>query len=301
MATYNRSNVLKYAIESVRRSTFNRWELLVVDDASTDDTESVARSFSGDPRIRYIRLPRNSGDQSAPNNEGIRLARGRYVAFLNQDDLWFPDHLEKGFRALEESGSDWVFTLGLVIYDVDDIRIHGVAPGGRYDPKLHNVRDIPGCFWMVRKEVLIELGGWRRHRGILLVPSQDLLIRGYRAGKKISMVPAVTVVHFPTSTRSRKDCYLRRDEGEQKRFLERMSSETGLREEMLVRAAVSEQARLAVRSTKVLWKAAELTLALIYRACRVFGILPLEANYFLRYRRKGAFMRFVIRNRGLVP
>src|SRR3954449_1280859 len=94
VATYNRSNVLELAIASARAQTFTDWEMHVVGDACTDDSEQVVASFA-DPRIHWTNLPVNHGDQSGPNNHGVERSRGRYVAFLNQDDLWFPDHLER--------------------------------------------------------------------------------------------------------------------------------------------------------------------------------------------------------------
>ncbi len=99
-ATYNRSNVLRFAVESVRRQTLSDWEMWVVGDACTDDTADMIREI-GDPRIRFVNLPHNAGDQSGPNNEAVRLARGRFLAYLNHDDLWFPDHLEIGSPRIE--------------------------------------------------------------------------------------------------------------------------------------------------------------------------------------------------------
>jgi GT2 family glycosyltransferase len=78
MATYNRSNILAYTIQSVLWSTYKDWELLVVGDSCTDDTEEVVASFE-DPRVSFINLERNFGEQSGPNNEGFRRARGRYI------------------------------------------------------------------------------------------------------------------------------------------------------------------------------------------------------------------------------
>jgi glycosyltransferase involved in cell wall biosynthesis len=71
-ATYNRSNILPYTIASVLRSTFEDWELLVVGDACTDDTEQVVSAFN-DPRIRFFNLAQNVGEQSGPNN-GVWLS-----------------------------------------------------------------------------------------------------------------------------------------------------------------------------------------------------------------------------------
>jgi glycosyltransferase involved in cell wall biosynthesis len=76
MATYNRSNVLCYAIESVLWQTFKEWELWIVGDACTDDTATVVASFK-DKRIHFVNLPVNTGEQSGPNNEGVKRSTGR--------------------------------------------------------------------------------------------------------------------------------------------------------------------------------------------------------------------------------
>src|SRR5947207_7975428 len=75
MATYNWSSVLPYSIGSALRQSFTDFELLVVGDGCTDDSEQVVTAI-GDPRVRWINLSSNSGHQSAPNNEGLRQARG---------------------------------------------------------------------------------------------------------------------------------------------------------------------------------------------------------------------------------
>lgn len=96
--TYNRAGFLKEALESVLAQTVGCWEAVVVDDGSTDGTEAVVKSFA-DPRIRYIRQP-NRG-VSAARNRGIEEARFDTIAFLDSDDLWMPDKLERqlGFLA----------------------------------------------------------------------------------------------------------------------------------------------------------------------------------------------------------
>lgn len=106
--TYNRADVLPRAIESVRRQTFGGvWELIVVDDASTDRTEEVVRTF-GDARIRYLRHTENRYGAAA-RNTGIRAARGEWIAFLDSDDEWLPHHLERKVALLEDAGADAVF------------------------------------------------------------------------------------------------------------------------------------------------------------------------------------------------
>jgi hypothetical protein len=67
----------------------------------------------GDERVRFVDLPRNCGEQSGPNNECLRLARGRYIALLNHDDLWTPRHLEVCTAGIERTGADLVFRVRL--------------------------------------------------------------------------------------------------------------------------------------------------------------------------------------------
>jgi glycosyltransferase involved in cell wall biosynthesis len=77
--TYNWSSVLPYSIGSVLRQTFTDFELLVVGDGCTDDSEAVVGRISN-PRVTWINLPTNTGHQSGPNNEGLRQARGQFSA-----------------------------------------------------------------------------------------------------------------------------------------------------------------------------------------------------------------------------
>jgi len=91
--TYNRAELLKRAIRTVLNQTYQDFELIVVDDGSTDNTEEVVRSFN-DNKVIYIKHERNRGAPAA-RNTGIRAARGEYVAFQDSDDEWLPEKLEK--------------------------------------------------------------------------------------------------------------------------------------------------------------------------------------------------------------
>lgn len=105
VATYNWSTVLPYSIGSALRQTFRDFELLVVGDGCTDDSAEVVSAL-GDPRVRWINLPKNSGHQSGPNNEGLRQARGKIIAYLGHDDLWIPHHLSILIGALDSERAD---------------------------------------------------------------------------------------------------------------------------------------------------------------------------------------------------
>lgn len=93
--SYNSSKFIFESIHSVFNQSFFDWELIIVDDCSTDNSVEVIQSFvEFDSRIKLIQLPQNSGAAVA-RNEAIKAAQGRYIAFLDSDDLWLPDKLEK--------------------------------------------------------------------------------------------------------------------------------------------------------------------------------------------------------------
>ncbi len=100
--TYNRAALIKKSIQSVLDQSFSDFELIVVDDASTDDTELIV-SRVPDSRIRYIKLHENCGG-SAARNAGIRNARAELLAFQDSDDEWMPDKLLKQVATMDTAG-----------------------------------------------------------------------------------------------------------------------------------------------------------------------------------------------------
>jgi glycosyltransferase involved in cell wall biosynthesis len=98
LPTYNRAALIGPAVESVLTQTFADLELWVIDDGSADDTRAVVAAID-DPRLHYHRLDRNRG-QAAARNEGLRRARGEYLAFQDSDDRWAPDKLERSMAVL---------------------------------------------------------------------------------------------------------------------------------------------------------------------------------------------------------
>ncbi|AGB39591.1 glycosyltransferase family 2 protein [Natronococcus occultus] len=104
--TYNREETVSRAIDSVLAQTHEELEVVVVDDGSTDDTESVLESYDDD-RVRPISHETNRGANVA-RNTGIEHARGKYVAFLDSDDEWKPEKLEAQLDVLEKRSEEWV-------------------------------------------------------------------------------------------------------------------------------------------------------------------------------------------------
>lgn len=93
MPTFNRAFTLTRSIDSVLDQSYTNFELIIVDDGSTDDSFDVIRGYLKDPRVRYIRLSTNKGAQAA-RNVGIKSATGEYIAFLDSDDEWVPEKLQ---------------------------------------------------------------------------------------------------------------------------------------------------------------------------------------------------------------
>ena len=107
---HNGAAYVRETIASVQAQTWEAWELLVIDDASEDDSAEIVECLaSDDSRIRLLRLERNGGAAVA-RNAGIRCAQGRYIAFLDSDDWWVPQKLEKQIRFMEEAQCGFSFT-----------------------------------------------------------------------------------------------------------------------------------------------------------------------------------------------
>ena len=100
LPTHNRANLLAEAIESVLNQSYSNLELIVIDDASSDNTSSLVKSYS-DNRIHYIKHNENK-HASASRNTGISNAKGKYIAFLDDDDTWLPNKLEKQVYLLDK-------------------------------------------------------------------------------------------------------------------------------------------------------------------------------------------------------
>lgn len=105
MPAYNCREYIRQAVGSVLAQTFTRWELLIINDCATDGTLAVARELAeADPRIRVLSNEKNLG-VARTRNRGIEAARGRYIAYLDSDDVWLPEKLEKQLALLRRTGA----------------------------------------------------------------------------------------------------------------------------------------------------------------------------------------------------
>lgn len=102
--TYNCGKFIAETIRSVQAQTYTEWEMIIVDDCSNDDTEKVVAEFQkSDSRIRYLRNDLNQG-AALTRNKALREAKGRWIAFLDSDDLWLPEKLERQIAFMENNG-----------------------------------------------------------------------------------------------------------------------------------------------------------------------------------------------------
>ena len=105
---YNAGRFIKETIECVLSQSYSDFELLLVDDCSPDDSAEIIKSFT-DPRVKYIKQPENMGAYAA-RNRGLEEAKGRYIAFLDADDIWDKDKLKKELEFMQKENAGFVFT-----------------------------------------------------------------------------------------------------------------------------------------------------------------------------------------------
>ncbi len=107
--SYNTAKYIAETIKSVQAQTYPNWEMIIVDDCSTDNTDEVVSKFLSDSRIKYLKNPQNSG-AAISRNYALREAKGKYVAFLDSDDLWAENKLEKQLAFMENNGYNFSYT-----------------------------------------------------------------------------------------------------------------------------------------------------------------------------------------------
>ena len=173
MPTHDRADLLPRAVDSVLAQTYGDYEIVIVDDCSSDGTQAAIAGFA-DPRIRSFRHDRNRG-QSAATNTGIAHARGEYLGFLDDDDEWLPTKLE-GQVALLDAASPRVALVYGWTDRVDDSNgrlmsgYRNTVEGDIFESTLALSIPGPTGVWLVRSSVAREVGGMEesllRHKDV---------------------------------------------------------------------------------------------------------------------------------------
>ncbi|HET7124524.1 MAG TPA: glycosyltransferase family 2 protein [Bradyrhizobium sp.] len=293
IATYNRAHTLRHAVQSVCNSSFSDWELIVVGDGCTDDTAQCISSFN-DPRVRFVNLAKRFGHQAGPHNHGLTLARGRYVAFLNHDDFYFPDHLEKCVAELESSGADlvWVACAIANVKAVTDgdrpfaFALHGVPAAPEYTPLATYI----SSSWVLRRGLAQRVGPWRSPEKAYVTPSQEWLFRAWYSGATLKFLPSVTVIVVLAGPRP--GSYARPISPEHELIAQWLKEDPKCRERILEEAAVNEaMGHFLHYRYPSLRSLRRMLLRPVYFLLARMGIHPLSLPIAMVFGRRGSVVR----------
>lgn len=291
MATYNRGNLLQYSIGSLLRGTYQNWELIVVGDCCTDDTEKVVASFN-DSRIQFFNLEINIGEQSGPNNYGVGLARGQYIAFLNHDDMWCDNHLQDNLDLLSQSDADLVFSQALLVPFNAAVTLTGAVTEKiqDYAPWM----SVPATLWVFKKTLSTQLGTWHSCQDIRVVPSQDWLYRAYHEQVKMLSNPVVSAIIVNSA--SRLNAYSERQDQEHREWFRVVTNPVAIRN-ALSSAFAGHVQRTIVTNPWVITKTA---IQQFFRCTLVkLKIWPPHIKYWMKYWRRGSYLQYLRKRRGL--
>ena len=235
-ATYNWSSVLRYAIQSVLWQTLQDFEMLIVGDGCTDDSAEVVASFH-DPRLRWHNLPENSGHQSVPNNTGLAMARGKYVAYLGHDDLWYPTHLANLVNELEKANADVANSVCLMIGPPGS----GVRCLTGGTSRTGTSKWTPPSCVMHKRSLVSEIGYWKKYTELHIDAEEDFLYRAELNGSSFVIAKNITAFKFPSVWR--RDSYRERRCDEQAEYARRIQREPDFLEREIIDAAVAYEQR----------------------------------------------------------
>ena len=142
MPSYNTGRFIKETIESVLAQSYPTWELIIVDDCSTDNTDEVVNQYLVDERIRYIKNDTNSG-AAVSRNRALREAKGKWIAFLDSDDLWEADKLQKQILFMKDN--DYHFSYTNYVEIDEESKVNGKSVTG---PKRISKHGMYNYCWM---------------------------------------------------------------------------------------------------------------------------------------------------------
>jgi len=173
MLTHNRKDWLRESIKSILNQTYKDFELIIIDNASTDGTEKVVKEFT-DKRIVYVKNEENLYPHA--KNQMVDLAKGEYIAICDDDDISMPDRFEKCIKFLDDNSD-----VAIVYGDIKQIMQDGKEHGVKYstDPTFENMYDSDGVIntptVMMRKKAIKEVGGY--DDSFLIASDYDLYLR----------------------------------------------------------------------------------------------------------------------------
>lgn len=185
---YNREKELPKCIESVLEQTYKNFEIIIVDNGSTDSTKEIVQNYiNQDSRIKYF-WQENSGSPAGSRNTGIQKALGEWIAFLDSDDYWYPNKLEMVAKALDENND----TIAVSHYEdkiIDTKHVGILKHGSRlienntYLDLLFNGNNLSTSAMTVKKEKLIEVGLFDIRKDYFAIEDYDMWMKLSKIGK----------------------------------------------------------------------------------------------------------------------
>lgn len=193
MPTFNRSYVLAAAIDSVIAQTHRNWELIVVDDGSTDDTSDVVEAYTKDERIQYVRMP-NRG-VSAARNRGLQEATGDIVAYLDSDNTWDPEYLLLMTTAMLSGGQDCAYAALEVVDDQGNVRFFRGDDFDWHECRKGNYIDLN--VFCHRRSLLEKVDGFDEK--LRRMVDWDFILRATK-GSNVAYIPFVGCRYLASAT-----------------------------------------------------------------------------------------------------
>lgn len=184
---YNREHELPKCIESVLNQTFQDFELIIVDNGSTDNTKILVEKYSkDDQRIKYL-WQENSGSPAGSRNTGIKNSQGEWIAFLDSDDYWYSQKLEEVDLILQKATEDIIavshWEQKEVNGNVDIVLEHGMPCDDFYSQLLYTGNCLSTSAMTVKKDVLIQVGLFDERKEYFAVEDYDLWLKLAKVGK----------------------------------------------------------------------------------------------------------------------
>ena len=217
IAAYNSPVTLRCAIQSVLNQDFKDFEVLVIGDCCNEEIDNVVYEFIDD-RLHWFNLPKNIGSQYGPNNEGLKRGKGKYIAYLGHDDLWFSNHLGNLVNFIQETDSDLVHCLSACIKPNGSHGLNGPPANG----KNYTNSFVAPSSWLHKRSLIEDCGFWNKQESLSVGVDQDYLNRIALSGKKINFYNNLIVLKFVSEDWG---LYSKRDNFPQITYLEKLEKD----------------------------------------------------------------------------
>jgi glycosyltransferase involved in cell wall biosynthesis len=192
LTTYNRGRTfLRQAIQSVIDQTYKDWELIILDNYSTDNTDDIVNEFSIH-NIKYIKL-HNNGVIAKSRNAGIKIAQGEYISLIDSDDFWEVNKLEESYKHLSQNKYDGFCHAENWLFNDEKKMVVKYGPEKKFsfENLLSNGNCLSPSATIIKRDLLNEVGGYSEDEKFITAEDYDLWLKISKKGYKIIFSEAV--------------------------------------------------------------------------------------------------------------